>query len=72
MAMASVMVQKSRNGSGPLDASSTRPVRAPGRIFDGDGVSDADEENIYHTNAALVDTDGDGLPDGFELGLAPD
>ncbi len=34
---------------------------------DGDGVSDYDEVNTYHTNPLKVDTDGDGFSDGAEL-----
>ena len=34
---------------------------------DGDGISDDDEINIYHTNPNSNDTDGDGLLDGDEI-----
>ena len=34
---------------------------------DGDGLSDYDEVNIYHTSPYLEDTDGDGIPDGVEV-----
>src|SRR5215213_4310094 len=34
---------------------------------DGDGVTDADEVNIYGTDPYTWDTDGDGLSDGEEL-----
>jgi Bacterial TSP3 repeat len=34
---------------------------------DGDGLSDDDEINIYHTNPLLYDTDGDGIGDGVEV-----
>jgi hypothetical protein len=34
---------------------------------DGDGLSDGDEVNKYHTNPLLPDTDGDGIPDGLEV-----
>src|SRR5215207_5668923 len=34
---------------------------------DGDGVADADELNLYHTNPTLADTDGDSVLDGEEL-----
>jgi alpha-tubulin suppressor-like RCC1 family protein/pectin methylesterase-like acyl-CoA thioesterase len=34
---------------------------------DGDGLSDIDELNVYHTSPSLADTDKDGLPDGWEL-----
>ena len=32
-----------------------------------DGLTDADEVNIYGTNPALADTDGDGFPDKVEI-----
>jgi hypothetical protein len=34
---------------------------------DGDGLSDADELRIYHTDGRLLDTDGDGLSDFAEI-----
>jgi len=34
---------------------------------DGDGLSDWDEINVYHTSPYLADTDGDGIPDGVEV-----
>jgi hypothetical protein len=34
---------------------------------DGDGLSDWDELNIYHTSPYLADTDSDGIPDGVEI-----
>ena len=34
---------------------------------DGDGLSDADETDIYGTDPTLADTDGDTLTDGFEI-----
>ena len=33
---------------------------------DGDGISDADELNVYGTSPTLVDSDGDTIPDGVE------
>ncbi len=43
------------------------------RDTDGDGLSDLDEQNIHHTDIAHPDTDGDLLPDGWEVenGLDP-
>ena len=40
---------------------------------DGDGISDEDETQIYHTDPLNYDTDGDGLGDGVEVkvGLDP-
>jgi len=34
---------------------------------DGDGLSDFNEYYIYRTNPASADTDGDGIPDGWEV-----
>ena len=34
---------------------------------DGDGLSDGDEVNKYHTSPLIADTDGDGIPDGIEV-----
>jgi len=39
---------------------------------DGDGLSDGDEVNIFHTNPLVADTDGDGIPDGLEVLLGTD
>jgi len=37
---------------------------------DNDGISDANEVNIYSTNPSNPDSDGDGLQDGTEIGLS--
>src|SRR5262249_36647277 len=34
---------------------------------DGDGLTDGDEVNKYHTSPLLADTDGDLIPDGVEI-----
>ena len=34
---------------------------------DGDGLTDTQEINIYHTDPNLADTDADGYPDGTEV-----
>ena len=39
---------------------------------DGDGLSDADEVNIYGTDPLLADTDGDFFGDGFEVAFGSD
>jgi len=39
---------------------------------DGDGLSDYDEINVYHTSPYLEDTDGDGVSDGQEVKLGTD
>ena len=35
--------------------------------FDGDGLTNWEEINIYYTDPLNPDTDGDGLPDGWEV-----
>src|SRR5690606_35054501 len=39
---------------------------------DGDGLSDADEENVYGTDPSNPDTDGDGFTDGEEVEAGSD
>ena len=44
----------------------------PVRVFaatdgDGDGLSDEQEQTMYHTDASKADTDGDGFSDGDEV-----
>ena len=39
---------------------------------DGDGITDADETELYGTGPYDPDTDGDGIPDGDELAFAGD
>ncbi len=39
---------------------------------DGDGLTDAEEILLYHTNPHLADTDGDGISDGDEIALGFD
>lgn len=34
---------------------------------DGDGISDGDEVNFYHTDPLKADTDGDSYKDGYEI-----
>jgi hypothetical protein len=38
---------------------------------DGDGLTNSDETNIYHTDPAKADTDGDGLGDYLEVITVP-
>jgi hypothetical protein len=47
----------------------TDPLRAD---TDGDGVSDYDEVNLYHTNPLMADTDSDGVSDADELVASSD
>lgn len=41
----------------------------PEEDFDGDGISDEDEINIYGTNLFAADSDDDGIDDGDELAM---
>ncbi len=45
----------------------------PNGDADGDGITNANEVNVTGTNPTLADTDGDGMPDGWEVqyGLNP-
>jgi len=50
----------------------TDQVPGPGETldtadFDGDGLTNLDEISIYHTDPLNPDSDGDGLPDGWEV-----
>ena len=45
----------------------TTPGRPNSPDSDGDGLSDWEETNIYHTDPYSRDTDGDGYPDGLEV-----
>jgi len=45
-----------------------QPTSDPdGDDFDNDGLSNWDEINYYQTNPLKADTDGDGMPDGWEV-----
>jgi predicted outer membrane repeat protein len=37
--------------------------------YDGDGLSDSKEINVYHTDPLNADTDGDGISDGDEINV---
>ena len=67
------------NGSGsgatPPGSSAFCVSADPFYDTDGDGLSNCDELNLYHTSPLLADTDGDGLSDFeeiVELGFHPD
>jgi len=40
--------------------------------YDGDGLQDVNEVNVYHTDPVLPDTDDDGLDDGDEVAFRTD
>jgi hypothetical protein len=39
---------------------------------DGDGLSDYDEINVYHTSPYIADSDSDGIPHGIEIAKGTD
>ena len=45
----------------------------PATDSDGDGLTDYEEKNVYHTDPNSADSDGDGMSDGYEVhhGLDP-
>jgi hypothetical protein len=68
-------LQVSATVAGGLALSPTSRVRVAARGVDrdGDGLDDAAEVGLHHTDPARVDTDGDGALDGVEVerGLDP-
>jgi len=52
----------------PLDSTSN-PEQQSTQDTDGDGLTDADEVNIYGTDPLASDTDDDGLTDGNEVNI---
>jgi len=57
------------NSSGDSSYSNGSCATAIDNDTDGDGLTDADEANIYGTDPLLADTDGDGLSDGNEVNI---
>ena len=53
------------NHNGIVDPGETNPL-VPDVDSDGDGITDARETNVTHTDPHNPDTDGDGLKDGIE------
>lgn len=39
--------------------------------FDGDGLTEAEEEDVHHTSDVIFDFDGDGIGDGTEVHATP-
>ncbi len=66
-----VLDEKQKNDSdldGVSDAQEKQLGTDPSRIdTDGDGLTDYDEVQTYHTNPLKYDTDGDSYSDGAEL-----
>ncbi|GEM_PF-3282723 len=60
-------VVRSADDNGNESADSNEAEYQPPVDTDGDGITDADETNIYGTDPNLADTDGDGINDGAEL-----
>lgn len=52
-----------------LDPAQQEEAAAKRRDTDGDGISDWDEQNVFHTSPYLRDTDGDGIPDNVEIAM---
>src|SRR5438477_7915088 len=48
-------------------ATAALPGPSTSTDLDGDGLSNLDEINIYHTDPTKFDTDGDGYGDGDEI-----
>ena len=46
-----------------------RPLEDPNGDADGDGLTNAQELYIYHTNPSQRDSDGDGMSDGYEIAM---
>ncbi|HPS65095.1 MAG TPA: OmpA family protein [Ignavibacteria bacterium] len=52
---------------GYKEISKPKPPEDLSKDSDGDGLTDYEEINVYHTNPNNPDTDGDGLKDGDEV-----
>jgi Bacterial TSP3 repeat len=57
------------NENANTNVNANAPIESPPAVVDtdGDGLSNADEINIYHTDPSKADTDGDGLSDRDEI-----
>ena len=50
-----------------IDSQTASDLALKNKDTDGDGLSDYDELNIYHTSPYLADSDSDGINDGSEV-----
>jgi len=53
--------------SAASDTTQTSDDKLKRQDTDGDGLSDYDEINVYHTSPYIADSDSDGIPDGVEV-----
>ncbi len=67
VAVTSMLGGPTTNFSGNLIPGETVVFEISTYDQDGDGISGDAEINIFHTDPGLLDTDGDGMPDGFEI-----
>ena len=51
----------------PLDSTSNPESQQYTQDTDSDGLTDSDEVNTYGTDPLVSDSDGDGMPDGWEV-----
>ena len=51
----------------PVAADQSSDEKLKQQDTDGDGLSDWDELNVYHTSRYVADSDSDGIPDGVEV-----
>lgn len=66
---------KARNGYGlwsDVGSSDGIITLSPSGDYDGDGLTNNDEVNVHGTDPLASDTDGDGMPDGWEVGYGLD
>jgi hypothetical protein len=62
------------DGGGGDDAADSDTGEDDTGDYDGDGLTDDEEINTYHTDPRLADSDGDGLDDAYEVndpGVSP-
>ena len=64
--------REDRDANGRVDPGERDPTYRADDDSDGDGLTDADELNLFETNPDSQDTDGDGLDDGIEVDAGAD